>query len=235
MELELCVASLESARLASTLPIARIETCVALEHGGLTPTTGMVSWIHQTFHELEQHILIRHRAGGFRYTYDEIVTMRNDILEFQRLGVKGIVIGALTADGQLDKDALGAWQRAAPGMDFTFHRAFDEVADWKKTMDQLINMGFKRILTSGQAASVDLGIATLEEMVGHAAGRIEIMAGGGVRPQNIAAVKATGVSAIHFSGTVSQTVSEGSLFAADLNCVDGYLIREILAAVEGKG
>src|ERR1044072_6573250 len=107
MELELCVASLESARLATTLPINRIETCVALEQGGLTPTTGMVSWIQQTFHELEQHILIRHRAGGFVYTYAEIVTMRNDMLVFERIGVKGIVIGALTADRELDKDALG--------------------------------------------------------------------------------------------------------------------------------
>lgn len=231
MELELCVASLESARLATTLPIARIETCVALEQGGLTPTTGMVSWIHQTFHELEQHVLIRHRAAGFQYTYDEIVAMRNDILEFQRLGVKGVVIGALTKEKTLDKDALGAWHRAAGDMDLTFHRAFDEVADWKKTMDQLINMGFKRILTSGQAANVEAGMETLGEMVRYAAGRIEIMAGGGVRPSNSAQLLATNVSAIHFSGTTVQRVDDSSLFAADLNRVDESLIREILKAV----
>jgi copper homeostasis protein len=231
MEIELCVASLEAARLASNLPIQRIETCVALEQGGLTPTTGMVSWIHSTFHELEQHVLIRQRAGGFHYTYDEVVVMRNDILEFQRLGIKGVVIGALTADKQLDKDALGALQRAAGDMDLTFHRAFDEVANWKTTMDQLINMGFKRILTSGQATSVNEGLATLEEMVGYANGRIEIMAGGGVRSNNIQSVRQTGVSAIHFSGTSSQAIDTESRFSTVISKVDEQLIREMLAVV----
>lgn len=231
MEIELCVASLEAARLASTLPIHRIETCIALEQGGLTPTPGMVSWIHNTFHELEQHVLIRQRAGGFHYTYDEIVVMRNDILEFQKLGVKGVVIGALTAERTLDKDALGALQRAAGNMDLTFHRAFDEVSNWKTAMDQLINMGFKRILTSGQAASVSEGQAALEEMVGYANGRIEIMAGGGVRPGNIQSVKETGVSAIHFSGTSSQAIDTDSRFSTVISKVDEQLIREMLDAV----
>jgi len=226
MEFELCVASLEAARLASNLPLTRIETCVALEQGGLTPTAGMVGWIHSTFH-LEQHILIRQRAGGFQYTYDEILVMRDDVLKFREIGVKGIVIGALKADGSLNKDALEAWQRAAGNMDITFHRAFDEVADWKKTMDQLVNMGFKRILTSGQATSVDKGLAGLEEMVRYAAGRIEIMAGGGVRLENKEAVQATGVNALHFSGTIPKTVGENSMFAAELSVPDETLIREL--------
>ena len=229
MELELCVASLEAARLAATLPIDRIETCVALEQGGLTPTTGMVSWIHQTFHELEQHVLVRCRAGGFHYSYDEVVVMRNDILELQKLGVKGVVIGALTENRELDKDALGAWHRAAGDMDLTFHRAFDEAADWKKTMDQLVNMGFRRILTSGQAASVAEGKDTLAEMVRYAAGRIEIMAGGGVRPDNVAALKETGVSAIHFSGTTLKTIDGESRFSAEVNRIDPALVQAILS------
>ncbi len=231
MQLELCVASLESARFATTLPIDRIETCVALEQGGLTPTTGMVSWIHTTFHELEQHVLIRSRAGGFHYSYDEIVVMRNDILEFQKIGVKGVVIGALKADFSLDTDALSAWHRAAGDLDLTFHRAFDEVKDWKTAMNQLINMGFKRILTSGQAKSVDLGIVTLEEMVQFATGRIEIMAGGGVRPDNISLVKETGVDAIHFSGTTSQQIDENSLFTIEANRLNESLLKEIFQVV----
>jgi copper homeostasis protein len=228
MEIEICVASPEAARLAATLPIDRIETCVALEQGGLTPTNGMVSWIHQTF-QLEQHVLVRCRPGGFHYSYDEIVVMRNDIFELQKLGVKGVVIGALTADRVLDKDALGAWHRAAGDMDLTFHRAFDEVADWRKTMDQLVNMGFRRILTSGQAASVTEGMDTLAEMVGYAAGRIEIMAGGGVRPDNVDALKGTGVSAIHFSGTTLQTIDGESRFSAEVNRVDPALVQAILS------
>lgn len=231
MELELCVATLEAARKAANLPVNRIEVCTALEQGGLTPSTGMVSWIADTFHELEQHILIRQRAGGFHYTYDEIVVMRNDILSFQKLGVKGVVIGALTADGMPDKDALGALQRAANGMDLTFHRAFDEVADWKKAMDQLVVMGFKRILTSGQAPGVEQGLERLQEMVHYADGRIEIMAGGGVRPENSCKVRDTGVSAIHFSGTSAAELDPRSMFSFRANIPDDNLIREILKSL----
>lgn len=228
MELELCVASLEAARLAAQLPIHRIETCNALEHGGLTPPLGMVQWIAQTFHELEQHVLIRQRPGGFHYSYDEIVVMRNDILHFQQLGVKGVVIGALTAEKTIDKDALGALIRAAGGMDLTFHRAFDEVADWKKTIDELVKLGFRRILTSGQRSSVTEGLDNLREMVEYAAGRIEIMAGGGVRPENIKAVAETGVNAIHFSGTVSTEKDPGSLFAMAMSTVNTELVTQLI-------
>lgn len=225
-ELELCVASLEGARIASNMPVTRIETCVALEQGGLTPSVGMVAWIQSTF-DLEQHVLIRQRAGGFTYSYDEILVMRDDILRFREAGAKGVVIGALTTNGDLATDALGAWHRAAGDMDLTFHRAFDEVRDWKKAMDQLIVMGFKRILTSGQAASVEAGLETLSEMVAYAAGRIEIMAGGGVRPTNKEAVIATGVNAVHFSGTITTMRDEGSLFATQASIPDEALIREL--------
>lgn len=228
MELELCVASLEAARLATQLPITRIETCVALEQGGLTPPVGMVQWIAQTFHELEQHVLIRQRPGGFQYSYDEIVVMRNDIQYMRQVGVKGVVIGALTAEKMIDKDAIGALTRASGDMDLTFHRAFDEVADWKKTIDELVRLGFRRILTSGQRATVSEGLDNLQEMVAYANGRIEIMAGGGVRPENIRAVAETGVNAIHFSGTVSLEKDPGSLFAQALSTVNPELIRELI-------
>lgn len=223
---ELCVSTLEAARIANTLPIDRIETCVALELGGLTPTGGMVNWIHNTFH-IEQHILIRQRAGGFHYAYDEIVVMRDDILHFKKAGVKGVVVGALKADFSLDVETTEIFVRAAARMDLTFHRAFDEVKDWRKTMDKLVSLGFKRILTSGQARSVDEGLDTLAEMVEYAAGRIEIMAGGGVRASNKDAVIATGVDAVHFSGTVKAVKDEGSMFKAEMGCPDERLIAEL--------
>lgn len=231
MELELCVASLEAARLATQLPVQRIETCSALEQGGLTPPVGMVQWIAQTFHELEQHVLIRQRPGGFHYSYDEIVVMRNDILYMRQLGVKGVVIGALTNEKMIDKDAMSALVRAAGGMDLTFHRAFDEVADWKKTVDELVKLGFRRILTSGQRSSVTEGLDNLSEIVAYADGRIEIMAGGGVRPENIRAVAETGVNAIHFSGTVSVEKDPGSLFAMAMSTIHPELVAQILKNV----
>lgn len=228
----MCVASPEGARVAATLPIQRIETCVSLENGGLTPSPGMVSWIRDTFHELEQHVLIRQRGGGFHYSYDEIVIMRNDIVLFAEMGVKGVVVGALDAAGQPDRGVLEVFHRAAGGMDLTFHRAFDEVADWKKAIDVLVSLGFRRILTSGQAENVEKGASRLRELVAYADGRIEIMAGGGVRPSNIAVVKETGVNAIHFSGTRQQPADGQSLFAADRNIVDPALLTDILTAVK---
>ena len=100
---ELCVASVQAARMASELPVNRIETCTALEAGGLTPTPGFVSWIQNTF-DLEQHVLIRQRAGGFIYSYDEILVMRDDILAMRQIGVAGVVVGALDKNGQPDPD-----------------------------------------------------------------------------------------------------------------------------------
>lgn len=232
MKTEICVGTLEAARLVSKQPIDRIETCIALEQGGLTPSKAMVTWIHNTFH-LEQHALIRVRAGGFFYNYDEIVVMRDQILELKDSGIKGLVVGALTKDHKLNLEALETWKRTAPNVDFTFHRAFDLVDDWKTAMDQLIKMGFKRILCSGSDLSVAQGINRLKEFVSHANGRIEIMAGGGVTQELIPELKATGVDAIHFSGTSKVTVESGTAFEETLLLPDENKLAEILTAIQG--
>lgn len=215
MKLEMCVGSLEAARLASACKVDRIETCIALEQGGLTPTKSMVSWIHNTF-QLEQHVLIRQRAGGFCYDYDELLIMRDQISAMREIGVAGVVIGALTPEYELDVDTLETWKRAAGNLDLTFHRAFDDVKDWKKGIDTLVKLGFKRLLTSGQSASIATGLDRLAEMVDYAAGRIEIMAGGGVINALLQPIFTTGVNAIHFSGTSTTIVDEGSLFSTSL-------------------
>lgn len=215
MKLEMCVGSLEAARLASACKVDRIETCIALEQGGLTPTKSMVSWIHNTF-QLEQHVLIRQRAGGFCYDYDELLIMRDQISAMREVGVAGVVIGALTPEYELDVDTLETWKRTAGNLDLTFHRAFDDVKDWKNGIDTLVKLGFKRLLTSGQSASVATGLDCLAEMVDYAAGRIEIMAGGGVTNALLQPIITTGVNAIHFSGTSTTIVDKGSLFSTSL-------------------
>ncbi|WP_343635540.1 copper homeostasis protein CutC [Fluviicola sp.] len=232
MKIEICTGTLEAARIVSKQPIDRIETCIALEQGGLTPSKAMVSWIHNTFH-LEQHALIRVRAGGFVYNYDEIVVMRDQILELKDSGITGLVVGALTKDFKLNLEALETWKRTAPNVDFTFHRAFDHVADWKTAMDQLIKLGFKHILTSGSDLSVAHGMHRLKELVSYANGRIEIMAGGGVSEELIPELKATGVDAIHFSGTSKVTVESGTAFEETLLLPDENKLTAILAAIQG--
>jgi copper homeostasis protein len=175
----------------------------------------MVSWIHNTF-QLEQHVLIRQRAGGFCYDYDELLIMRDQISTMREIGVAGVVIGALTPEHELDIDTLETWKRTAGNLDLTFHRAFDDVKDWKKGLDQLVKMGFKRILSSGQQPTVSAGLGRLKEMVDYAAGRIEIMAGGGVSNGLLSDLKQTGVNAIHFSGTSRTLIDEISLFSTTL-------------------
>lgn len=231
MKIEICVGTLEAARIVSKQQIDRIETCIALEQGGLTPSQAMVSWIHNTFH-LEQHALIRARAGGFVYSYDELVVMRDQILELKNTGIKGMVVGALTQDHKLNLEALETWKRTAPQLDFTFHRAFDCISDWKTAMDQLIKMGFKRILTSGSGQDVSQGLEHLKELVAYANGRIEIMAGGGVKEALIPALKASGVNAIHFSGTSLKTVEAGTAFEENLLLPDEEKFSSILAAIQ---
>lgn len=232
MKIEICVGTLEAARIVSKQSIDRIETCIALEQGGLTPSKAMVVWIQNTFH-LEQHALIRVRAGGFVYNYDEIVVMRDQILELKDTGITGLVVGALTKDFKLNLEALETWKRTAPNIDFTFHRAFDHVDDWRTALDQLVKLGFKRILTSGSDLSVVHGMNRLKELVSYANGRIEIMAGGGVKEELIPELKAAGVDAIHFSGTSQVTVESGTAFEETLLLPDENKLTAILAAIRG--
>lgn len=233
MKIEICVGTLEAARIVSKQKIDRIETCIALEQGGLTPSGAMLSWIHNTFH-VEQHALIRVRAGGFVYNYDEMVVMRDQILELKNSGIAGFVVGALTSDFKLNLEALETWKRTAPQLDFTFHRAFDSIPDWKTAMDQLIKMGFKRILTSGSDQNVSQGMNHLKELVSYANGRIEIMAGGGVKEELIQELKAAGVDAIHFSGTSAITVETGTAFEENLLLPDENKLSVILAAIQAS-
>lgn len=212
MEIELCVASPEAARLAENFPVTRIETCAALEVGGLTPELGFVNWIRDTFH-LEQHILVRSRIGHFVYTNDEIIIMRDQIAHFYQLGYRGFVVGALTYDSNVNEEALSVWKRAAPEASFTFHRAFDDCENWEKGMRSLIKLGFKRILTSGGLAQLDSANSHWKSLINHAQGEIEIMAGGGLKPNDLAVFHAIGINAVHFSGTIQQEDTSSSLFA----------------------
>ncbi len=231
MKIELCVASLDAVRFANELPVDRIQTCIALEQGGLTPSKAMVEWIQDTFN-LEQHVLIRLRAGGFVYNYDELLIMRNQLIALKNTGIKGFVVGALTENYELNIEILKIWKSTAPDLDFTFHRAFDSIVNWQEAMDQLINIGFKRILTSGSDQNVLHGMRRLKEYVAYANGRIEIMAGGGVREEVIPEICATGVDAVHFSGTNPIKVELDTAFEETLLLPDLTKMNSLIAAVK---
>ena len=208
--LEICAGSVESAIAARDGGAKRIELCAALEIGGVTPSAGLIAEARK-IDGLVQNVIIRPRGGDFLYNEYEVACMLQDIRTCKQLGVDGVVIGALTADGDIDTAICKQLIAAADGMSVTFHRAFDMCRDASKALEELIELGCDRVLTSGQAATAQTGIPLLKELVEQAAGRIIIMPGCGVSSANAAAIlQATGATEIHASARKS--VGSGMLF-----------------------
>lgn len=201
--LEICAGSVESAVAARDGGAQRIELCAALEVGGVTPSAGLIAEARKV-EGLTLNVIIRPRGGDFLYNEYETACMEQDIHTCKQLGVDGVVIGALTPDGDIDTVLCKRLIAAANGMSITFHRAFDMCRDPKKALEELIAMGCDRVLTSGQAATAEAGRPLLKELVQQAGRRIIIMPGCGVNSNNAAAIlSATGATEIHASARKS--------------------------------
>lgn len=201
--LEICAGSVESVIAARDGGAQRIELCAALEVGGVTPSAGLIAEARK-IDGLTLNVIIRPRGGDFLYNEYEAACMEQDIRTCKQLGVDGVVIGALTPDGDIDAVLCKRLIAAAKGMSITFHRAFDMCRDPKKALEELIAMGCDRVLTSGQAATAEAGIPLLKELVQQACRRIIIMPGCGVNSNNAAAIlSATGATEIHASARKS--------------------------------
>ena len=201
--LEICAGSVESAIAARDGGAERIELCAALEIGGVTPSAGVITEARKV-EGLVLNVIIRPRGGDFLYNGYEVACMEEDIRTCKRLGADGVVIGALTAEGDIDTATCKRLIAAADGMSITFHRAFDMCRNPKEALEQLISLGCHRVLTSGQAATAEAGIPLLKELVEQANGRIIIMPGCGVNSGNTANIlHATGAGEIHASARKS--------------------------------
>jgi copper homeostasis protein len=142
--------------------------------------------------------MIRPRGGGFVYSGEEIAEMTTDIAQIKRLGVAGIVTGALTPDSRVDVECTRTLMTAADGLPVTFHRAFDRAPDLGVALEQLVQLGVSRVLTSGGAATALAGASTISSLVAQARDRIAILAGGGVRAHNVRELVAlAGVREVH--------------------------------------
>lgn len=203
---EACVDTARSARHAVAGGASRLELCANLVEGGTTPSSGLMSVIRKEI-LTPIHVLIRPRGGDFLYETDEIVTMLADIAEARRIGMAGVVIGALTADGRVEEDVTRRLVDAARPMAVTFHRAFDLALGPIEAMETLVRLGIERVLTSGQANTAVNGIPVIRELVGWSAGRVTVMAGGGIDETNaLKIVRETGVKEIHLrGGTVEES------------------------------
>ena len=197
--LEVCTGNLASVIAAVKGGAERIELCSALSLDGLTPSIGLLKYVRQTYPQLKIHVLIRSCEGGFVYSKDDLETMLLDIHEASAYA-DGIVCGALTPEGDIDTEALRLMVEASEGKPFTFHRAFDKCRNPQEALEQMINAGCKRILTSGQQPSAEQGIPLLHELNKQAKGRIIIMPGGGVNEKNARLIlDQTGCMEIHGS------------------------------------
>lgn len=175
----------------------RIELCAALDSGGLTPSVGLMRIAAGC--GLPVMAMIRPRPGGFQYDADELAVMATDIAAARQTGLAGVVFGALTPDHDLDLFAMRGLMARATGLQVTLHRAFDMVADWRRAVDQAVDLGITRILTSGAAVSALAGRDRLAEIAAYAGRRIAIMPGAGIRAANVGLLLDLPVSDIHAS------------------------------------
>lgn len=203
--LEVCCGDIASVEAALEGGASRVELCSALAGGGVTPSAGFIARAREVAGDkMKIHVLIRHREGDFVYTPDEIEIMHRDIAEAARLGADGVVIGALTTNGDIDMDACRRMLEARGNMSVTFSRAFDLCHDPEKALEQVIELGCDRILTSGLEPSAEEGIATLARLNAAAAGRIILLAGAGVNAANASRIiSEAGVREVHASARES--------------------------------
>ena len=205
IQIEACVTSLAAARVAARAGVDRLELTTGLPLGGLTPSLGLVRAVNDAPDVSVPAIaLIRPREGGFRYHADEIRVAEADLEAFEAEGtaVAGYAVGALDDAGDLDLATLRRWREIAPEKEWCLHRAFDHVRDPLAALEQAIDLGFDRILTSGLAASAPEGSEQIAALVLAARDRIEIMPGGGVSATSaLPLLEGTGVRSLHLSGT----------------------------------
>jgi copper homeostasis protein len=203
MRVEICVDSVDGAVAAQAGGADRVELCANLFEGGTTPSAGCLRLARRRL-SIGLHVLIRPRGGDFLYGETEFEVMCEDVRVAKELGADGVVVGCLTAAGDIDVPRARALVALARPMAVTFHRAFDMCRDPQRALEDLVGLGIERVLTSGQEASCLEGLDLLTALNRQAAGRIIVMPGGGITPRNVRRiVEATGVGEVHLSARAS--------------------------------
>lgn len=244
MTFEICTNSVASCIAAQEGGANRVELCAGIPEGGTTPSYGEIAMARELLN-IKLHVIIRPRGGDFLYSPIELKAMIKDIEMAKQLGVDGVVFGCLTPEGDIDMPVMKELMKASEGLSVTFHRAFDVCRNAEEALEQIISLGCQRILTSGQAATAELGAALLQKLNKQADGRIILMAGCGVNEKNIAYLaKETGIDEFHFSARESikssmiyknEAVSMGGVVHIDeylRNETTPNKVIEIISAIE---
>lgn len=200
---EVCAFSLESCIAAEKGGAKRIELCSSIYEGGTTPSAGLIQLAKERV-SIEIHAMIRPRGGDFCYSDDEISVMEADIRMVKQCGCEGVVLGILQKDGRVNVSQTKALVALAKPMQVTFHRAIDMTPDYLESLEDIIETGCHRILTSGQKNTVLEGMEAIKILVNQAKDRIEIMVGSGINAHNAKLLLHTGVNALHLTGKSSR-------------------------------
>ena len=227
MILEIACNNLNSVAIAAANGADRIELFSNIHEGGVTPSFGMMK--AAVSFGLPVYAMMRPRGGHFCYTNHELESLKWDIESAHEAGVQGIVVGALTAKGEIDtalcEILLSYWGKPA-----TFHRAFDLLGSPFTALEELIEMGFERVLTSGGAATALEGIGLIESLVAASKGRIQILAGAGINRENIAAFSPiAGLEWVHT--TAKHLIQDSGVASGPLWESDAEEIRAIKAVI----
>lgn len=238
IKIEVCANSLQSALNAQKGGAHRVELCSNLYEGGTTPSMGELSLARQLLH-IDLNVLIRPRGGDFVYSENEIEIIKHDILNCKNIGIDGVVIGFLKADGNIDLELTKEITDLARPMSVTFHRAFDMCKNPEKALEKLIEIGIDRVLTSGTENKAIEGIKLLNKLVNQADDRIIIMPGSGIRANNLLEIiKKSAAKEFHVSERKSvespMKFRRENIFMGGLPQIPEYEIREIDATLIQK-
>jgi copper homeostasis protein len=246
--IEVCVEGIGGLVAAQTAGADRVELCASLLEGGLTPSLGTVRQALRAA-TVPFHVIVRPRGGDFLYSAREFASMLEDIGALRALDVPGVVVGALTADGEIDEARMAALVAAAGPMSVTCHRAFDMTRDPLAALAALIRCGADRVLTSGQRDTAVEGLPVIRSVVEAARGRLKVMACGALDATNVSLVRrVSGADELHFAAL--RTVRGGMRFANPavamghdgdgsreylLTVTDEAAVRSTIAAARGEG
>lgn len=230
-----------AALAASQAGADRIELCSGYAEGGLSPSAATIAVVRESV-SIPIHVMVRPRIGDFIYTHAEKEVMLRDIQYCKTQNINGVVAGALKHDGGIDTDFTLAMVKAAYPMTFTYHRAFDLIKSLPDGLEELINCGVKRVLTSGGESSCMAGLQRIESLLKLAGTHIIILPCGGINHENIDhIVKLEGISEIHLSGkqlVKSKMNYKGKLSLTSKAEVDDYHWYEfdpsMLATIRNK-
>tara|TARA_B100000963_G_C22574608_1_gene647770 strand:- start:630 stop:1313 length:684 start_codon:yes stop_codon:yes gene_type:complete len=202
MNIEVCCNSLYSIRTAEELGASRVELCQNLLEDGITPDLELLKEACQKF-EIPIHVLIRPKIENFFYSASELKRIEESIHKAIQFPIAGIVVGHLNRKNGVDPALLRHWRALTRGLDLTFHRAFDRVVKPFNVLEQLIEAGFNRLLSSGQQGNAETGILLLQHLQKVAGNSLEIMPGGGVNDKNVSLFIDAGFKSIHLSAKSS--------------------------------